>query len=216
MTMRLHAIHLFLPVLVTAVTHAHATSPRTASPPAVSAELAAHRKQMIQDFQRTGLNTTPGDALFLRVVVESTRVTRGVEVGTATGYGAMLMGLAFERNGGHLTTIDIDPKMVAAARQNIAAMQLKETVTVLEGDALEVIPRLEGQYDFVFLDAVKSDYLKYFRAIEPKLAPGSVIVADNVIRSADAMQDFLAQSKTTPNTAWPSCVPRTRKAMAWR
>ena len=66
-------------------------------------------------------------------------------------------------------------------------MELEKTVKVVEGDALEVLPQLEGEYDFVFIDAVKSDYLKYFKALEPKLMAGSVIVADNVIRSkADA------------------------------
>jgi predicted O-methyltransferase YrrM len=81
--------------------------------------------------------------------------------------------------------------MVAAARENLKKVGLDEVVTVVEGDALEVLPKLEGEFDFVYLDAVKSDYLKYFRALEPKLVPGAVIVADNVIRSAGAMQDFL-------------------------
>ena len=137
--------------------------------------------------------------MLLRILVESTGAKRGVEVGTATGYGAISMGLAFERNGGHLTTVDIDPKMVAAARKNLTTVKLEQTVTVVEGDALEVLPKLEGEYDFVFIDAVKSDYLKYFKALEPKLVAGSVIVADNVIRSADAMQDFLTAMKTDPN-----------------
>jgi predicted O-methyltransferase YrrM len=171
-----------------------------ADPPhTVSPELAAHREQLIKNFKRIGLNTAPDDALFLRILVESTRVRRGVEVGTATGYGAMLMGLAFERNGGQLTTVDIDPQMVAAARKNLADMQLQDTVSVVEGDALEVLPQLQGEYDFLFLDALKQDYLKYFRAMEPKLAPGAVIVADNVIQSADAMQDFLDAVKSDPH-----------------
>lgn len=171
-----------------------ADPPRTVSP-----ELAAHREQLIRDFKRIGLNTAPDDALFLRILVESTRVRRGVEVGTATGYGAMLMGLAFERNGGQLTTVDIDPQMVAAARKNLADMQLQDTVSVVEGDALEVLPQLQGEYDFLFLDALKNDYLKYFRAMEPKLVPGAVIVADNVIQSADAMRDFLDAVKSDPD-----------------
>ncbi len=164
-----------------------------------SAELSAQREAFIRDFRRINLNTTPDDAKFLRILVESTRAKRGVEVGTATGYGALSMGLAFERNGGHLTTVDIDPKMVAAARKNLAAMKLQKTVDVVEGDALEVLPKLEGTYDFVFLDALKQDYLKYFQALEPKLVVGAVIVADNVIRSASAMQDFLNLMRTSPD-----------------
>ena len=176
-----------------------AAPPESLAPKAASAALSAQREEMIKNFQRINLNTAPDDAMFLRILVESTGVKRGVEVGTATGYGAMSMGLAFERNGGHLTTVDIDPKMVTAARKNLAAMKLEKTVKVVEGDALEVLPKLEGKYDFVFIDAVKSDYLKYFQALEPKLVVGSVIVADNVIRSKAAMQDFLSSMESNPN-----------------
>jgi len=123
----------------------------------------------------------------------------GVEVGTATGYGAIHMGWAFERNGGHLTTIEISPRMAEAARRNVAGMKLEKSVRVVEGDALKVIPKLEGQFDFAFIDAVKRDYLKYFKLLEPKLKPGAVIVADNVIRSADAMRDFLDFMREDPN-----------------
>lgn len=171
----------------------------TGIPVTVSKELQAQRDEIIKGFQRIGLNTTPGDAMFLRIIIESCGAKRGVEVGTATGYGAMSMGMAFERNGGELTTVDIDPKMVATARKNLAAMKLEKTVKVVEGDALEVLPKLEGKFDFAFLDAVKSDYLKYFQALEPKLVPGSVIVADNVIRSGAAMKDFLDWMSSSPD-----------------
>lgn len=156
-----------------------------------SPELDEFRAKFIEDFERIGLNTAPGDAMFLRIMVESSRAKLGIEVGTATGYGAMLMGLGFEHTGGRLFTIEIDPRMAKAARANIAAMKLDDSVTLIEGDALKVLPTLKGEVDFLFIDAVKSDYLKYFKAIEPKLTPGAVIVADNVIRSANAMQDFL-------------------------
>ncbi len=163
-----------------------------------SAELEQARAQFIKNFKRIGLNTTPGDAAFLRLMVELRQAKRGVEVGTATGYGAMLMGLGFERTGGELITIEIDPKMAAAARKNFQAMQLEKTVKLIEGDALKVLPQLEGEFDFVFLDAVKSDYLKYLRAIEPKLKPGALIIADNAIRSAKDMQDFLDAVQNDP------------------
>ena len=150
------------------------------------------RRQYVKDFKRIGLNTTPGDAMMLRILVESGDLKRGVEVGTATGFGAINMGVAFERTGGHLYTLDIDPKMVAAAREHVGKMGLEKTVTVIEGDALKKLAELEGEFDFVFLDAVKQDYLKYLKLIEPKLKKNALIVADNVIRSADQMKDYLA------------------------
>lgn len=161
-------------------------------------DLAKYRESFIADFPRIGMNSAPEDAMFLRIMVESTNRKQGVEVGSATGYGAIVMGVAFEKNGGHLTTVDIDPEMVKAARQNVAKMKLDKTVKVVEGDALKVLPTLEGQYDFVYIDAAKSDYLNYFKALEPKLVPGAVIIADNVIRSASAMPDFLSFIAKSP------------------
>lgn len=157
------------------------------------------RETYIKEFDRIGLNTTPGDARFLRIMIVAAQCKRGVEVGTATGYGALLMGMAFERTGGHLFTIDIDPKMVAAAREHIEKMDLTDSVTVLEGDALKVMPELEGKYDFVFIDALKKDYFNYFKAIAPKLQPGAVIIADNVIRFKDEMKDFLDFMENDPH-----------------
>ncbi|MHC4300880.1 MAG: O-methyltransferase, partial [Planctomycetota bacterium] len=144
-------------------------------------------------------NTTPGDAKMLRILVASAGCKRGVEVGSATGFGAINMGIAFERNGGHLYTLEIDPETVKACRKNIEKMGLENTVTCIEGDALKTLPKLEGQFDFVFLDAVKSDYLKYLKIIEPHLRPGAIVVGDNVIRSARAMKDFLDYMQNSPD-----------------
>ncbi len=156
------------------------------------------RERFVKNFQRTSLNTTIGDAMMLRILAESARAKRGIEVGSATGFGAINMGIAFERNGGHLYTLEIDPQMVKACRENLKKVGLEKTVTCIEGDALKTLPTLEGKFDFVFIDAVKRDYLKYFKIIEPKLKPGAVIVADNVIRSAGAMEDFLRYIQESP------------------
>jgi len=109
------------------------------------------------------------------------------------------MGIAFERTGGHLYTLEIDPQMVKACRENLKKVGLEKTVTCIEGDALETLSTLEGKFDFVFIDALKRDYFKYLKLIEPKLKPGAVIVADNVIRSARAMKDFLDYIQESPN-----------------
>ena len=156
-------------------------------------------ERFIYSFQRGPLNTTIGDAMMLRILVEGTRAKRGIEVGSANGFGAINMGIAFERTGGHLYTLEIDPQRVKECRENLKKVGLEKTVTCIEGDALKILPTLEGKFDFVFIDAVKQDYLKYFKIIEPKLKPGAVIVADNVIRSARAMKDFLDYIQENPN-----------------
>jgi len=164
-----------------------------------TSKLFDYREKFINNFQRSGLNTTPGDAKLLRILVASARCKRGIEVGSATGFGAINMGMEFEFNGGQLFTIDIDSEMVSICQKNIKAMGLQKTVTCILGDALTEMPKLSGKFDFLFIDAVKSDYYKYFKAIESKLLPGAVIVADNVICSARAMKNFLDFIEKDPN-----------------
>ncbi|MEN6577777.1 MAG: class I SAM-dependent methyltransferase [Phycisphaerales bacterium] len=157
------------------------------------------RKQFIESFKRDGLSTAPGDAMMLRILVESARAKRGVEVGSASGFGAMNMGMAFERTGGHLWTLEIDPDRVRETRENLAKVGLENIVTSVEGDALKTLRDIEGPIDFVFIDAVKQDYFKYLKIIEPRLPAGAVIVADNVIQSARAMKDYLDYVQTSPD-----------------
>jgi predicted O-methyltransferase YrrM len=162
-------------------------------------DIQKFRENYIKNFDRIGLNTAPGDARFLRIMIASAKSKRGIEVGTATGYGALLMGMAFERNGGELITIDIDHKMVVAAEKNIKNMGLEKTVKVIENDALKAIPELKGKFDFLFIDALKQDYFKYFKAALPLLTPEAVIVADNVIVFEKQMKDFLDFMEESPD-----------------
>ena len=163
-----------------------------------SDDLCQFRNDFITNFRRIGMNTTPGDAQLLRILIESSGAKNGLEIGVATGYGAIVMGLGFEQNIGHLTSIDIDADMARTARANIRKMNLNETVTVVKGAALKVIPKLDGPFDFVFIDALKQEYLGYLRAVEPKLKARAIIVADNVIQFANEMRDFLDAVQTDP------------------
>ena len=157
------------------------------------------RRKFLAEFDRGGLSTTPEDAMVLRILVAARNAQRGVEVGSYHGFGAANMGIGFERTGGHLFTLEIDPETAKKCRENLKTMGLEKSVTCVEGDALKLLPTLEGQFDFMFIDAVKTDYFKYLKAIEPKLKAGAVIVADNTIRSAAAMKDFLDYVRTSPN-----------------
>lgn len=164
-----------------------------------SPEIVAARKQLIDTFPRGNMSTTGADALLLRILIESSGAKRAVEVGSFIGHGAIHMGIGLERTGGHLTTIEIDPETAKLCRENLAKASLEKTVTLVEGDALVELPKLEGEFDFVFLDAKKSDYIKYIKALEPKLKKGAVIVSDNVIKHAKAMPDFLDYIQTCPD-----------------
>ena len=157
------------------------------------------RKAFIEKFPWTEACTTPEDAMMLRILIESRGARHGVEVGGNIGFGGIGMGIGFERTGGHLHSVEIVPANVQAARKNLEAVGLSKTVTVIEGDALKVLPALEGGIDFVFIDALKPDYMKYFKALEPKLTRNATVVADNVIVSARQMRDFLEFIQSSPN-----------------
>lgn len=171
---------------------------------ALSAESAAgqpsaeSRKVFLEKFPWTELCTTAEDATLLRILIESRRAKYGVEVGGNVGYGAIHMGIGFERSGGRLVSVEIDPANVRTARKNLETVGMEKVVKVVEGDALQVLPTLEAGIDFVFIDALKRDYLKYFQALEPKLVAGATVVADNVIVSARQMADFLSYMKDSP------------------
>jgi predicted O-methyltransferase YrrM len=122
--------------------------------------------------------------------------------------------LDYERNDntcGELITIEIDKNLADTARRNIENAALSKYVKVLCGNALEVIPTLDGyKFDLVFLDAIKRDYLKYLRLIEDKnlLGQNGIVIADNVVLYEDEMRDYLEyvrdsgryQSRTSETT----------------
>jgi predicted O-methyltransferase YrrM len=157
------------------------------------------RKAFLEKLPCTAMCTTPEDAMMLRILIESRGAKHGVEVGTNIGYGAINEGIAFERTGGHLYTVEIDPRNVQTSRKNLESVGLDKTVTVVEGDALKVLPTLDGGVDFVFIDALKPDYLKYIKFLEPKLTRNAVVVADNVIAHAGQVADFMEYIQSNPS-----------------
>jgi predicted O-methyltransferase YrrM len=127
------------------------------------------------------------------ILVEQIRLHRPkrvLEVGTYVGYSTILMARELPA-GAEVIGIEIDGDEAEEARANIAAAELEADVTVVTGDALEVIPGLEGEFDMVFLDADKWEYLSYLRLLEERLHPGSVLIADNARSSSRAMGDYL-------------------------
>ena len=172
----------------------------------------AERQKVIDGIRKEYLSTPPADALLLRMLIESRKAQRGIEVGTAVGFGSVNMGIGFERTGGHLYGVDISEKMVAETRANVKKAGLEKSVTIVQGDALKVLPKMEGKYDFVFIDALKRDYFKYFKAVEDKLLPGAVVVGHNAISSGKAMQDWLDYMKKHPD--WEMVIVKATRGMA--
>ena len=112
---------------------------------------------------------------------------RALEIGTYTGYSAICLarGLA---PGGRLWSIDLNEELTDMAHTHLEKAGLSDQVELLLGDALAVIPDLEGPFDLVFLDADKKSYEKYYEAVLPKLRPGGWILADNVLWSGRVLE----------------------------
>ena len=139
------------------------------------------------------------DGRFLRVLVASTGAKRVLEIGAASGYSAIWMGLGLRQTGGHLTTIEFEPARAKEAADNIRRAGLGEVVTVIAGDAFKEIPRLQGNFDLVFLDAWKPDYKKFFDIVFPRVSPGGLFLAHNVINKKNEMGDFLQTIHALPH-----------------
>jgi predicted O-methyltransferase YrrM len=114
----------------------------------------------------------------IRRLIDRHRPTRAVEIGSLLGYSAILIASALPPRG-RLTCIEANPLLAELTKANTAEAGLGRKVKVVVGDALRALPLLPGRYDFVLIDAAKEDYLDYLRQLEPKLADGAVIVADN-------------------------------------
>ncbi len=144
------------------------------------------------------LNVPPTDGRFLYDLVIQHHYQRGLEIGTANGYSAMWLGMAFRKTGGKLITIEINPDMANEARQNFRIAGLTEVVDPRINDAFREIPQIEGDFDFIFIDAWKSDYKKFFDLLYPRVRIGGAITAHNVIDSPDELKDFLQAIQADP------------------
>ncbi len=132
------------------------------------------------------------DGELLYFMVKATRSKNVLEVGTSHGFSAIWLGLALEETDGRLTTIEIDQERYDLARNHIKEAGLSQRITCIRGDAHKEVTRLQGPFDFVFLDADKEGQVDYFQKLYPhKLLPGGVLAVHNAIRQAHSMKDYL-------------------------
>lgn len=138
------------------------------------------------------------DGRFLRTLAASTGATSILEIGAASGYSGIWLGLGARETGGRVVAIEYDATRAKTAIANIRRAGLDDVVTVIEGDAFAVIPTLPGTFDLVFLDAWKPDYQRFFDLVFPRLDPGGLFLAHNVVNKPEGMEDFLATVRTHP------------------
>ena len=131
------------------------------------------------------------DGRFLRVLVATRGAKSVLEIGAASGYSGIWLGLGARESRGHVVSIEYDPQRAKEAAANIQRAGLTDVVRVIHGDAFKEIPKLQGTFDLVFLDAWKPDYKRFFDIVYPRLDPGALFLAHNVVNKASEMEPFL-------------------------
>lgn len=127
----------------------------------------------------------------LKVLLTLAKPMRILEVGTAIGFSALVMN-AYAPEGSKITTIEKYEKRIPIARENFRRAGKESDITLLEGDALEVMKGLTGPYDFIFMDAAKGQYIHYLPEVKRLLASGGLLVSDNVLQDGDVIEPRFA------------------------
>jgi predicted O-methyltransferase YrrM len=139
------------------------------------------------------------DGRFLRVLVASSSAKSVLEIGGASGYSGIWLGLGARESGGRVVTIEYDPGRAKEAMENVKRSGLTDVVRVIHGDGFKEIPKLTGTFDLVFLDAWKPDYKRFFELVYPRLSPGGIFAAHNVVNKKSEMEPFLNTVLNHPN-----------------
>ena len=128
---------------------------------------------------------------FLKVLLAIKHPKRILEVGTAVGFSALLMSTYGDEDC-RIVTIENYEKRIPIARENFRRAGKEKDITLLEGDALEVMRNLEGPFDLIFMDAAKAQYIHYLPEALRLLEEGGVLVTDNVLQDGDVMESRFA------------------------
>lgn len=134
-------------------------------------------------------------AEYLKFIVNNGKYKNILEIGAAIGYSGSIMAIETTKVGGKLTTIEIDEERYEEAKKNFEKNSL-DNVELIFGDALEELPKLTGEYDFIFMDAAKGKYREFFDIVYPKLAKDGVIFIDNIMFRGYLYKEYPKRFKT--------------------
>mgnify|MGYP002564325350 FL=1 len=131
---------------------------------------------------------------FMKFLLAASQPMQILEVGAAIGFSALLMS-TYAPEGCHITTIENYEKRIPIARENIARAGKEKEITLLEGDAQEILPTLNESYDLIFMDAAKGQYLAFLPEVLRLLKPGGLLVSDNVLQDGDIIESRYAVTR---------------------
>ena len=144
----------------------------------------------LEDFARSeNIPVIPHETVaYFRLLLESLQPEKILEIGTAIGFSALLM--AEYTPQAQITTIDRNPEMIELAKANFAKYDSRQQITLLEGDAVDLLETLEGSYDLVFMDSAKSKYVVFLPQVLKRLNPGGLVLIDDVFQGGDVAKPF--------------------------
>jgi caffeoyl-CoA O-methyltransferase len=163
--------------------------------------------------ERPQMLTGTLEGRFLEFVVSMTGARRILEIGTYSGYSAISMAAALPA-GGRIDTLEVEEKHAAVARRYIEEAGYTDRITIHLGPALESIERLEGDFDFAFIDADKENYVNYYEAVLPRLSEGGLIAADNTLWSGRVVDESEQDESTNAIRAFNDHVRDDRRVVA--
>ena len=126
---------------------------------------------------------------YFRFLMETIQPKNILEIGTAIGFSALLMAEHSPKS--KITTVDRNPEMIGFAKENFAKFDQRKQITLLEGDAVDVLSTLTETYDFVFMDSAKSKYIVFLPEILKHLEVGGVVVLDDIFQGGDIARDIM-------------------------
>lgn len=130
----------------------------------------------------------------LKVMLRLKQPKHILEVGTAVGYSALLMSENVSEDC-HITTLEKYEKRIPIAKENFRKAGKTEQITLIEGDATDILKGLEGPYDFIFMDAAKGQYMAFFEDAMRLLSPGGILISDNVLQDGDVIESRFAVTR---------------------
>ena len=131
---------------------------------------------------------------FLKMLLALKRPARILEVGTAVGFSTLLF-CEYAPEGAHVTTIEKYEKRIPIARENFDKYGREDKISLLEGDATEILKELDGTYDVIFMDAAKGQYINFLPDILRLLSPGGLLISDNVLQDGDIIESRFAVTR---------------------
>jgi predicted O-methyltransferase YrrM len=151
------------------------------------------------DHKKKMLNLEPDTARLVYILVRSSGAKHVLEIGTSNGYSTIWLASAVAPNAGRVTTIDVSPEKQTMARENFQRAGLLDSVEMLLGKAGTIVRELTGPFDVVFFDADRVGAASTLETLMPKLSPGVLLLADNVMSHPEEIAGYIAAVKKLPD-----------------